>query len=90
VKYRLEYATSVARDLKALPAQDRDRLVARMDALAEDPYPRDLTRLKGSLRGLMRVRVGDYRIGYEVTGDTVTVMDVEQRGQVYKSLRRRR
>ncbi len=39
--------------------------------------------LSGSLQGLRRVRMGDYRIAYQVTGKIVKVWAVRHRSEVY-------
>ena len=53
---------------------DRTRIVAAIDRLAETPHLGTL--LKGDLRGLRRLRVGDYRVVYEVRNDELIVLVV--------------
>ena len=53
---------------------DRARIVAAIDRLAETPHLG--TSLKGDLRGLRRIRVGDYRILYEVRDKELVVLVV--------------
>ena len=65
---------SAARELERVPRRDRERLVAAIDALAEHPFSGNA--LKGGLRGLRRVRVGDYRVVYEVQEDALIVLVV--------------
>jgi len=40
--------------------------------------------LQGSLKGLRRVRVGDYRIVYQFTADKVEVVSIRHRKDVYR------
>lgn len=54
--------------------RDRTRLVAAIDRLAETPYLG--AALKGDLRGLRRMRVGDYRVMYEVRDVELIVLVV--------------
>ena len=63
---------------------DRARIVAAIDRLAETPHLG--TSLKGDLRGLRRIRVGDYRILYEVRDKelVVLVVRVAHRGDAYR------
>ena len=47
------------------------------------------TRLAQSLRGLWKIRVGDYRIVYEIEEKTVTVWAIRHRNDVYEEIERR-
>ena len=53
---------------------DRARLVAAIDRLAETPHLG--AALKGDLRGLRRLRVGDYRVVYEVRDEELVVLAI--------------
>ena len=63
---------------------DRTRIVAAVDRLAE--FPHLGSALKGDLRGLRRLRVGDYRVVYEVCDDelVVLVIRVAHRRDAYR------
>ena len=65
---------SAARELGHVPRRERERLVAAIDALSERPFSGNA--LKGGLRGLRRLRVGDYRVVYEVQEDALVVLVV--------------
>ncbi|MDE0202641.1 MAG: type II toxin-antitoxin system RelE/ParE family toxin [Rhodospirillaceae bacterium] len=53
---------------------DRTRIVAAIDRLADTPHLG--APLKGDLRGLRRLRVGDHRVLYEVQDDELIVLVV--------------
>lgn len=83
--YRVELKPSAARALRKLDADIQRRLIARVEALAENPRPPGAEKLEGR-RDLYRIRVGDYRIIYQV-GDKVLlvlVVRVGHRRDVYR------
>ena len=67
-----------------LSRSDRVRIVRAIDGLAEHPLAGSA--LKGDLRGLRRLRVGDYRVVYEVMADVLVVLAVRvaHRRQAYR------
>lgn len=83
--YRLEVKRSAAKEIRAITRkQDRERVVERIAALAEDPRPPGCTKLSG--REAYRVRQGEYRIVYTVEDDAlvVEVVKVGHRRDVYR------
>ncbi|MDR0984470.1 MAG: type II toxin-antitoxin system RelE/ParE family toxin [Ruminococcus sp.] len=52
-------------------------------AISYLPYEGDIKKLKGS-KGRFRLRVGDYRIIYRLTGNDIHIDDVTPRGSAYK------
>ena len=75
---------SAARELAALPKVARTRIANAIDTLSERPYAGN--RLKGDLRGLRRIRVGDYRVIYELQDEVlvVLVIRVAHRREAYR------
>ncbi len=64
MRYAIRIKASAARELQRIEKSKRERLIAAIDRLAENPFAGSA--LKGELRGLRRIRVGDYRLLYEV------------------------
>lgn len=62
----------------------RQRVIAKILGLAEDPYPRGSIKLRG--RAGLRVRIGDYRLMYEVDDNsrTLSVLRVLHRREAYR------
>lgn len=52
-----------------LPRNDRDRILAALRGLAENPRPAGCRPVKAAGKGTYRVRVGDYRVIYVVLDD---------------------
>ena len=65
-----------------LPANERKRVVSAIEGL---PYIGDIKSLKNN-EGLYRLRVGDYRIIYEIDNGKmiIYVIDAGSRGQIYR------
>jgi mRNA interferase RelE/StbE len=84
VSYELRIKPSAVRELMALQDDVRSKVVARIQALAEDPRPRGCEKLTGGPR--YRVRQGSYRVLYEVDDEAreVTVVRIGHRRDVYR------
>ena len=85
--FEIEFKRSVWKDLRGLPKAVVVRVLERVERLAEEPFPREAVKLAGTER-LYRVRVGDYRIVYEVDADArlVLVYYVRHRREAYRRL----
>ena len=77
MNFSIQIKRSAARELQRVAKRDRTRLVEAIDRLAETPHLG--TALKGDFRGLRRLRVGDYRVMYEVRDDELIVLVVRVR-----------
>lgn len=62
------------------------RVVRRIDRLAEEPRPPDARALTGEPAGILRIRVGDWRVLYRIEDDvlTIAVIDVGHRSSIYR------
>jgi len=84
----MAYSVGVQRraqkQIARLSATTQDRIENVLQALADDPRPRNSCKLRG--RESLRLRVGDYRVIYEVDDDRqmVTVFQVGHRRDVYR------
>jgi mRNA interferase RelE/StbE len=85
VSYLVEYEPEAVDDLKRLPGNIRQRIVAKINWLANSfdqvqPLP-----LTASLAGFFKLRVGDYRVIYECdrTLRVITIDRVGHRREIY-------
>jgi mRNA interferase RelE/StbE len=87
VAHRLLIRPAAERDLRALTPTILERVDARIRSFADNPRPRGVERLRGPQGGL-RLRVGDYRILYDVddTQQVVMIGRVRHRREVYRGL----
>lgn len=83
--YRIEINKAAGREIEALPVQVRLRVLAAVNLLAANPRPPGVDSIKGQ-PGCFRIRVGDYRVIYEVKDAVlvVTVVRVGHRREVYR------
>jgi len=84
-RHRLLFKPSAERSFLALPKDVQRRLDARLLALQNTPRPPGIKALAGAT-GVYRLRVGDYRILYEVHDERVLVLllAMGQRREVYR------
>jgi mRNA interferase RelE/StbE len=89
--YAIEIEPRAQRQIRALPRDVQRRLTDALAQLAEQPRPPDARRLAGHDR-IYRIRVGAYRILYEIEDRIriVLVIEVGHRREVYEHFRRRR
>jgi mRNA interferase RelE/StbE len=82
--YTVRILRAAQKALARLPEQDYARVAAAIAALASNPRPPGCVKLTGST--YWRLRVGDYRILYEIddTGQLVIVATVGHRRDVYR------
>ena len=84
--YSLQIKESASKELAQVQTQDRRRIVEAIDGLAENPLAG--VPLKGTSRGLRRLRVGSHRVIYEVLNDALIVL-VVRIGHLREFYRRR-
>ena len=86
MNFSIRIKESAVRELGRVAKPHRTRIIAAIDRLAENPHLG--ASLKGNLRGLRRLRVGDYRIVYEVRDDelVVLVVRIAHRRDVYRQV----
>jgi mRNA interferase RelE/StbE len=83
--YAVAFSRSAARELERLPDKAVQRLVLAIRGLQEDPRPRGCRKLVGE-DTTHRIRVGDYRVVYEVDDEarTVLITRVRHRKDAYQ------
>ena len=85
VRYRIVFTPAAERAFLALPKDVQRRIDQRLLALQEHPRPTGIKALKGDA-GVLRLRVGDYRVLYTVNDVQVVVVivSVGHRREVYR------
>jgi mRNA interferase RelE/StbE len=73
--YKIYFRESVEKDFSAIPKKDLEKILHRIEALAENPRPPGCEKLTGQER--YRVRQGRYRIAYSIQDEVLTVWIVK-------------
>lgn len=84
--YRLQIKESAAKELESLGTKkDREKIVARINALAMNPRPSGSEKLEGD-ENKYRVRQGNYRIVYSIDdrNRVVVITKIGDRKDVYR------
>ena len=82
---RVEWKKSTKKDLRRLPASEVDRVLSAVETLTGNPFPAGVDKIAGSEHAY-RIRVGDYRVIYEVVPklDRIEIQRVRHRKDVYR------
>ena len=73
-----------------LNAADRNRMIAAIDGLEKEPLEGNIRPYEGS-KGLLRLKVGGYRVLFKIENNEILVTHIEPRGQAYtKKTRKKR
>lgn len=83
--YRIEWRRATKKDLRRIDREAVKRIVSAVEELATNPYPPGCQKLAGS-DFAFRIRIGDYRVLYEVFDGmlVVEVVRVGHRREVYR------
>ena len=84
MSYRVEVTWAAARQVRKLPRPARDRVLEAIEDLGDAPRPHGAKKLAGE-RTAWRIRIGDYRVLYDVFDSelTVSVVRAAHRREVY-------
>jgi mRNA interferase RelE/StbE len=84
MSYQVIILKSVRKELDRLPDDVASRILARLAGLETNPRPPDVKKLKG--RDAWRIRVGDYRVIYEIHDRVlqIIVITVGHRREIYR------
>jgi mRNA interferase RelE/StbE len=83
--YQIEWKRSAQRELRKLPRPMIERVVVAVENLADDPHPRGVRKLANS-DNTYRIRVGDYRIIYDIFEKKliVEILHIRHRKDAYR------
>lgn len=80
--YKIEWKESAIKELEKLEAVISKRVYAKISELSKKPFSVDIKKLKG-MQGY-RLRIGDYRVIFEVNQNTIIIFKVGHRKNIYE------
>ncbi|WP_031077076.1 type II toxin-antitoxin system RelE family toxin [Streptomyces sp. NRRL WC-3742] len=87
MKYAFRFTANAKRQLRGISQADALKILAALARLGDDPYVDgpDVKKLVGHV-GLYRLRIGVYRLAYEIHDDVlvIVVVKVGKRGGFYR------
>lgn len=85
--FKIELKQSAERDLRRIPSTHVANILGKIESLGETPFPQQAQRLT-NVEATYRLRVGDYRVIYQVDSKqtAITVVYIRHRREVYRKL----
>ncbi len=77
--YEISITKHALKEMISLPTKASKQLALAIDELADEPRPKGCKKLKGEKEYLWRVRVGDYRIIYQID-DVIKIIEIRKVG----------
>lgn len=85
MSYKIIFAISALNDLEKIDHAIKKRLGAKLLQVAKQDDITLVTKpLSGDLAGKRRLRVGNYRVVFIMSGDVVEVLRIQHRREVYR------
>jgi mRNA interferase RelE/StbE len=83
--YTIVFTRSARKELQALPQSIAERILDKVELLTSNPRPPDCKKLQGASH-LWRIRVGDYRVIYNVIDENqvVDILVIRHRKEAYR------
>ena len=87
MSYQIELSRRAEKQLEKIPQQFQGRIRDKINTLAQEPRPTGVKKLQGTEENVYRIRVGAYRILYEIQDRAliVLVIKVAHRRDVYRT-----
>ncbi len=86
--YEIRWKRSAERDIRGIEPQYILQIIEAIKSLADTPFPSQCRKLRGA-ENLHRIRVGNYRVIYQIELEKklVIIYYIRHRKKVYKKLK---
>ena len=84
MSYTIHILRSAQKQISRINSKDQDHIITAIRSLSENPRPTGCINLSG--RPAWRIRVGDYRVIYEIRNEQLLIMviSIGHRREVYR------
>ena len=82
--YSYEFKTKALKQLKKLDKRVQKKIIEKMDQISIEEVLYSNKRLTKFKIGSYRLRIGDYRLIYDIDGKMITVLMLGHRKEIYK------
>ena len=79
--YNIEWKEHALQNLEKLENSISRRIIKKVEELSENPFSKDIKKLKGS--DDFRLRVGDYRVIFFIGKETIQILKIGHRKNIY-------
>ena len=82
MRYSVQFKPKAVRDIEGMPSRIQTRILAQIEEMSND--------LKGDVKRLTsftpeyRLRVGDYRVLFEIEGEKIVIYRIRHRREAYR------
>ncbi len=85
--YKLKYSRKARKFLLRTEKNIANRIIDKIEKISEKPIIPDTKRIEG-IKGLYRIRVGNFRILYEIDYDNnlIGIVKIDSRSNIYKEM----
>lgn len=81
--YKLLYTKTAAKDIQKLDRVVKKRLKKKLEEYSQDPVSH-AKRPTNTLIGTYRFRIGNYRVVFDIEGNTMVILRVGHRSEIYR------
>ena len=83
--FHIKYSKQAVKFLKSIDKKLVSIILIKIEKLREEPFQHDSKKVEGYNEKLFRIRVGDYRILYEVDhkGNLIGIIKIDKRSRIY-------
>lgn len=85
----IKLSKTAYKSLEKMPQRISDKIKEAIKGLSEEPPKGDIKPMQGYPKGVMRLRVGQYRVVYKYVNEEtvfIYVIDIGSRGDIYKHI----
>ena len=82
--YQYEFTSKSLKELRKLDRKIQFRIIEKLDYICNSPTPLFYAdHLTDSSLGEYRIRIGDYRVVFDIENDTLIILKVRHRRDIY-------